>query len=263
LSAEFLETEREGIMHFRTIGSVFFGATALAASAAAQPAPAPGPTPPTVVTAGKLATVTDAPRYFKVTSITLAAGEKSNVSGPSGIFYQLSGSTSVSLGGETKTVNPGEGIYIQDGATAQLQAGTAGSSTFFHFFLARAADLDRRAETAPATVKELYRSAAPIPDLKMGAYDINLTRRTFPPQMRITPPHHRSGAALYYIFSGTGSITTGGATTAEGPGSFIYEPYSLVHQWANTGGEPVIYVTFNINPEGVAAVVPGAPEKSQ
>ena len=39
--------------------------------------------------------------------------------------------------------------------------------------LAPATDLDRSAETAPATVQELYRTAAPIPDLKPGGYAIS------------------------------------------------------------------------------------------
>jgi hypothetical protein len=75
---------------------------------------------------------------------------------------------------------------------------------------AKAADLDRAAETPPATVKELYRSVAPIPDLKPGRYDINLSRITFPAAMPSNAPHHRSGAALYYIVSGTGANTVDG-----------------------------------------------------
>ena len=43
----------------------------------------------------------------------------------------------------------------------------------------------------------------------------------------------------------------------------IYEPYGLMHQWGNPGDEPLTFLAFNINPEGVAAVLPGAPAKSQ
>jgi hypothetical protein len=43
----------------------------------------------------------------------------------------------------------------------------------------------------------------------------------------------------------------------------IYEPYALVHQWGNPGNEPLIFLAFNINPEGVAAVLPGGPAKNQ
>jgi hypothetical protein len=43
----------------------------------------------------------------------------------------------------------------------------------------------------------------------------------------------------------------------------IYEPYGLVHQWGNPGDAPLTFLTFNINPEGVPAVRPGAPEPGQ
>ena len=112
-------------------------------------------------------------------------------------------------------------------------------------------------------MRELYRTANPIPDLKPGGYDLNLTRVTFPAQMPVNSPHHRSGAALYYVISGTGANTVDGKTEARGPGSLIYEPYALVHQWGNPGNEPLIFLAFNINPEGVAAVLPSTPEKNQ
>jgi hypothetical protein len=36
-----------------------------------------------------------------------------------------------------------------------------------------------------------------------------------------------------------------------------------VHHWGNPGSEPLTFITFNINPEGVAAVLQGAPAKTQ
>jgi quercetin dioxygenase-like cupin family protein len=216
-----------------------------------------------VVAATKLPTVTDVPLHFKAVSVTLQPGEKSGVSAANGILYQIAGSTAVALDGEAKTLNAGEGLFIAGGKTAALTAGSGGPSTLLHFFLAPAADLSRPAETAPATVRELYRTAAPIPDLKPGGYDLNLTRVTFPAQMPSNPPHHRSGAALYFIVSGTGANTVDGKTETRGPGSLVYEPYALVHQWGNPGNEPLTFLAFNINPEGVAAVLPGAPAKNQ
>jgi mannose-6-phosphate isomerase-like protein (cupin superfamily) len=68
---------------------------------------------------------------------------------------------------------------------------------------------------------------------------------------------------LYFIISGTGANTVDGKTETRGPGSLIYEPHALVHQWGNPGDEPLIFLAFNINPEGVAAVLPGAPAKTQ
>ena len=250
-------------MQFRTTGLLLLGTMALPVSATAQTTPTPPAITRTVVAATKLPTVTDVPLHFKAASVTLQPGEKSGVSAANGILYQMSGSTEVALDGEAKMLNAGEGLFIAGGKTAALTAGSGGPSTFLHFFLAPAVDLDRPAETAPAAVRELYRTAAPIPDLKPGGYDLNLTRVTFPAQMPSNPPHHRSGAALYYIISGTGANTVDGTTAERAPGSLIYEPHALVHQWENPGSEPLTFLAFNINPEGVAAVLPGTPPKNQ
>ena len=192
-----------------------------------------------------------------------AERDTSSVSGAMGVLYQLSGSTEVSVDDQPRTLNTGEGLFIAAGKQATLKADTGAPSTFLHFFIAPVGDLDRPVEAAPATVRELYRTSAAIPDLKPGGYDLNLTRVSFPAQMPSNPPHHRSGAALYYIISGTGANTVDGKTEARGPGSLIYEPFGLVHQWGNPGSEPLTFLAFNINPDGVAAVLPGAPAKTQ
>jgi quercetin dioxygenase-like cupin family protein len=250
-------------MQFRTTGLLLLGAIALPAAGAAQTTPAPTAIIRTVVAAAKLPTVTDVPLHFKAVSITLQPDGKSDVSAANGILYQMSGSTEVALDREVKMLSAGEGLFIAGGKTAALTAGSGGPSTFLHFFLAPATDLGRPVETAPAVARELYRTANPIPDLQPGGYDLNLTRVTFPAQMPSNQPHHRSGAALYYIISGTGANTVDGKTEARGPGSLIYEPFALVHQWGNPGNEPLIFLAFNINPEDVAAVLPGAPAKNQ
>src|SRR6478672_5464597 len=248
-------------MQFRTTGLLLLGAMALPASAAAQTTPVAPAIARTVVAATKLPTVTDVPLHFKAVSVTLQPAEKSGVSPVNGILYQISGSTEVALDGEAKMLNAGEGLFIAGGKTAALTAGSGGPSTFLHFFLAPAADLGRPAETAPAVVRELYRTSSPIPDLTPGSYDLNLTRVTFPAEMPSNPPHHRSGAALYYIISGTGANTVNGKTDAKEPGSLIYEPFGLVHQWGNPSDTPLTFLAFNINPEGVAAVIPGTPTR--
>ena len=250
-------------MQFRTPGLLLLGAMALPASGTAQITPTPPAITRTVVAATKLPTVTDVPLHFKAVRTTLQPNEKLGISAANGILYQMSGSTEVSLGGEAKMLNAGEGLFIAGGKPAALTAGSGGPSTFLHFFLVPVEDLDRPAETAPAAMRELYRTETPIPDLKPGGYDLNLTRITFPAQMPSNPPHHRSGAALYYIISGTGANTVAAKTEAKGPGSLIYEPFGLVHQWGNPGNEPFTFLPFNINPEGVAAVLPGAAAKSQ
>jgi quercetin dioxygenase-like cupin family protein len=250
-------------MQFRITGLLLLGAIALPAAGIAQTTAAPPAITRTVVAATKLPDVTNVPLHFKAVSMTLQPGEKSGVSAGNGILYQMSGSTEVALDGAAKMLNAGEGLFIAGGKMAALTAGGAGPSTLLHFFLAPVGDLDRPVGTAAAAARELYRTANPIPDLQPGGYDLNLTRVTFPAQMPSNPPHHRSGAALYYIVSGTGANTVDGKTEARGPGSLVYEPQALVHQWGNPGNEPLIFLAFNINPEGVAAVLPGVPAKNQ
>ncbi len=250
-------------MRFWTIGLAWLGAMALAASGTAQTPPAPPAITRTLVAATKLPTVTEAPLHFKAVSVTLQPGEKTQVTAADGMLYQMSGTTEVSLGGQTKMLNGGEALFIAGGIPAALRTGGEGPSTLLQFFILPAAELDSPVESSPAAVKELYRTAVPIPDLQPGTYDLSLTRISFPARMPSNPPHHRSGAALYFILSGVGANTVNGKTQSWGPGSLIYEPYGLAHQWGNPGDEPLVFLAFNINPEGVAAVLPGAAAKKE
>ena len=250
-------------MRSMTIGGLLVCAAALAAPTAGQTPPAAPATARTVAASTKLPTVVDTPVYFKAVRVTIPSGASSSVTSSNGIVYQLSGSTEVSIGREVKTLGPGEGLFVASGNTALLKTVGGGPSIFLHFLLVPTADIDKPLEAPPAVVEELYRSEAPLPALKPGPHDLNLTRITFPPLMPSNPPHHRSGAALYYIISGTGANTVEGKVEDKTPGSLIYEPFGLVHQWGNPGAVPLTFLAFNINPEGVAAVLPGAPAKSR
>ena len=248
-------------MYFRTIGIILLGTAALAVPAAAQTTPTSPAITRTVVAATKLPTVVAVPLHFRTVSVTIQPGEATSFSGATGIIYQMSGSTEISLDGAVKAVSAGEGLYGPLGKQVSLKSGKGEPSRFLHFLLTAADDLNQPVEAPPAVVKEIYRTAAAIPDLKSGSYDLNLTGVTFPPQMPSNAPHHRSGAALYYVVSGTGANTVEGKTEPRGPGSVIYEPFGLVHQWGNPGDAPLTFLAFNINPDGVAAVVPGPPVK--
>ena len=156
-------------MRFRMTGIVLLSAVVFVAAAEAQTPPAPSAITRTVIAATKLPTVIDVPLYFRAVGVTLPTGEKSVTSATNGILYQISGSTEVSVGGKGKVLSAGDGLFIAGGNTAALKAGSTEPSTFLHFFLCPAADLDRPAETAPAVVRELYRTATSIPDLKPGS----------------------------------------------------------------------------------------------
>src|SRR5580704_244867 len=120
-------------MQFKTTGLLLLGALALPAAGAAQTTPAPPAITRTVVAATKLPTVTDVPLHFKAVSVTLQPDERSRVSAANGILYQMSGSTEVTLDGEAKMLNAGEGLFIAGGKTAALTAGSRAPSTFLHF----------------------------------------------------------------------------------------------------------------------------------
>jgi len=144
---------KESDMRSMTIGSFLVCAAVLAAPAAGQtPTPAPA-TARTVVASTKLPSIGDTPVHFKAVSVTIPSGASSSVSSTNGILYQLSGSTEVTIGGEVKTLSPGEGLFIASGSAAMLKAGNAGPSTFLHFLLAPTADLDRPLEAPPAVCR--------------------------------------------------------------------------------------------------------------
>jgi hypothetical protein len=154
-----------------------------------------------VVAGTKLPSLGDTPLYFRVVSVSIPPGQNISLPASNGILYQLSGSTEVSAG-ETKTITGGGGVLIASGTIASLTAGIGEQSALLYFLLAPKEALDQPVAGAPATVTELYRPTAPLPELKPGRYELNLTRVTFPPGMPSNPPHHRSGAALYYIVFG-------------------------------------------------------------
>ena len=244
-------------MRFAT-ATALLGVAGLTVVAAAQTPPAAPAIARTVVAGTKLTSLDNTPVYFRAVSVSIPPGQNISLPASNGILYQLSGSTEVSAG-EAKTITGGGGVLIASGTIASLTAGNGEQSALLYFLLAPKEALDQPVAGAPATVKELYRTTAPLPELKPGSYELNLTRVTFPPGMPSNPPHHRSGAALYYIVSGIGANTVAGKMADRGPASLIYEPFGLVHQWGNPGNEPLTFLAFNINPEGVPAVVPETP----
>jgi quercetin dioxygenase-like cupin family protein len=224
----------------------------------AQTAPAPSasrPTPVREVLASRgLSAVGDAPLHFRLLRVTLPPAQSTSYGGPHGFVCGLSGTLAITNHGEVATLRRGEAMFVEAATATALRAAEGEPVVFLHFLLVRADELNASVEGPPATVTELYRTAA-IPSLKPGPYEFSLTRVTFPPQFPINPPHRRSGAALYYIPSGTGAITAGGRTESRPAGSIQYEPNDFVHQWANPGNTPLVLLQANISPEGTPVVI--------
>lgn len=208
-----------------------------------------------VLASTRLSSVADAPRYFKLVRVHLPATQKVTYNGPVGFVLVLDGALEVTSGADQLSLAKSDAVLVAEGKSAIFKSASGKPAEFLHFVLLTAGELDAPMEGPPAVVKELHRTASPIPGLRPGPYEFTLVRVAFPPRFPPNPPHHRSGAALYYIFSGTGMFTSNGKTEPRPAGVAHYEPYDLVHQWANPGDEPLVLIQANINQEGVPAVM--------
>jgi quercetin dioxygenase-like cupin family protein len=208
-----------------------------------------------VLASAPLPTVLDAPRHYKLVSVNLPARQATTYNGPIGFVVVLDGVLDVLSGADHQVLAKGEALLVAAGRNATFKSGAGTPARFLHFVLPTVAELGAPMESRPAAVKELFRTAAPIPGLKPGPYEFTLVRVTFPPHFPPNPPHHRSGAALYYISAGTGMITFGGKTEPRPAGAIQYEPYDFVHHWANPGDKQMVMIQANISHEGVPAVM--------
>ena len=196
--------------------TLLIGAVTLATSADAQSTPPPAAITRTVIATTKLPTVTEVPLYFRAVSVTLPPSEKSSVSAANGILYQMSGSTEVAINDQATTLKPGDGTFIAAGSKVTLTAGSGVPSTFLHFILAPATDLDRPAETAAAG-RELYRTATAIPGLKAGGYDIESDADNVSAADAIQPAAPSIGGS--FVFHPLGDWVQHGGRKAGGEGT--------------------------------------------
>ena len=193
----------------------------LASTAGAQ---APGPpgaaatgTVRAVLASTPLPSVADAPRYFKLVRVHLPATQTATYNAPVGFVLVLEGALEVTSGADQRSVAKGDGAAVARGKSTTFKSAPGKPAEFLHFVLSTAGELDAPMASPPAVVKELYRTPSPIPGLKPGPYEFTLVRVAFPPRFPINPPHRRSGAALYYILSGTGMFTAEGKTSRDRP----------------------------------------------
>ena len=116
-------------MRMPITGILLLGSVALTTSASAQTPSAPSTITRTVIAATKLPTVTDAPLHFRAVAVTIPHGEKSSASLGNSILYQLSGSTEILVGAESRMLRAAEGMSIAAGRPAVLTAGNNEPST--------------------------------------------------------------------------------------------------------------------------------------
>jgi quercetin dioxygenase-like cupin family protein len=229
-------------------------ALAVSVPAYAQPTPAQKPVR-ILIANGKLDDVVNASLYMKLLQVQLGAGQSVVYSGANAMIYPTSGTLIVESESESKNLQDGEGAFLQAGKNLTLKAGGGRPTVFFEFLLITAAELNKPPHSKPAVVTELYQTTEPVKGLKPGPHEFTLTRVVAPPKLPAPPMHHRSGAALYYVLSGSGLLRTPDKAEPRARGAIQYEPSDFVHSWQNAGDTPLILLQANISAEGTPEII--------
>jgi mannose-6-phosphate isomerase-like protein (cupin superfamily) len=197
----------------------------------------------------------NAPLYFSVWYGIVRTDKTQEVSFGDGFYYQYFGKAKITIEKETVILQAGDGIFTPAGTRFTLRAdGTGELPTYMQFLLLPAPEA-RSTDQPTGTSVEVYRSPSPIPSLMQVRNQLSLSRVPVPPEAPCDPLHQRSGAALHYILSGAGAEFTETRATTRGPGSISYEPRGFAYQWSNPGSKPLIYLVFNVSPQGLPPVV--------
>ncbi len=207
-----------------------------------------------VMASERLASVTDTSQHFMVLRVDFAKGQAAVFSGPSGYAYVLSGQVAVTGGGAQRALAAGEAAFLRTGETATLRNSAAGSAALVHFLLVPGSALDRTPYAGAAKVTELYRTTERIPRLEAGPYEFSLTKVTSPAKVK-PPPHHRSGAAVYYVLSGSGTLHMESRSEPRKAGAVQYEPNGFVHTWENSSAASLVLLQANLSREGAPEII--------
>ena len=208
----------------------------------------------TELTSATIPSGREKPHLFKLLRVTLPAGQTIEYATGESLVFQVSGSQTVTVNDQVSTLHPSQGLRIETGMPAKFTSqGKEEPSVYLHFLLIPAPQADRTIEVEPATIAELYRTSDPITDLAANPQVFTLARLDFPPATAESAPHDRTGAALYYVLSGTGQFTSKETTEQKQAGSVVYEPSGVFHQWANPGDQPLEMIVASISSEGTPA----------
>jgi hypothetical protein len=183
-------------------GVVVAGFTTLAAPtqmSVAQQTPTVTPVR-TVLALTTLPSLVEAPLFFRLSKVELAAGKTTSYSGPVGFIYTLSGSVLGPTGAGRHSLRTGDALLLEAGYVHSLTAADSEPAVLLHYVLGRSSELDGAAPGEPATVTELYRTAEPISHVKPGPYEFSLTRYLPAAYGAKSPPLSiRSGALLRLV----------------------------------------------------------------
>jgi len=231
------------------------GLVALPAEAQAPRSPAAGRPVRVVTASGKLPSAVAAPLHFRLQRLTIPAGQSVTCAGPDMMLYALSGGLDANLDGEKRVLRGGSALFVAAGQRVTFAATPAGAAAALHFLLSPAAERDAVPCPSPASATELYRTPRPIPGLKPGPYEFIMTRVTVEKGVPRRPMHHRSGAALYYVVSGTWSLHHAAGVEPRTQGAVQFEPHDFVHTWENVGDTAGVLLQAHISPEGTPEII--------
>jgi mannose-6-phosphate isomerase-like protein (cupin superfamily) len=206
-----------------------------------------------VMASSKLQVAAGTPVHFRLLNVSIPAGKTAAFASADGFVFVASGKLELVVGTEKSALAEGEARYLAAGTPTTLRAIGPKPAVLLHYLLvAGNADLGK-AHTG-ATVTELYRAKEPAP-LTAGPHEFSLTRVTSPVGAPPPPMHHRSGAALYRVLSGTGTIHLQGKDESRDAGAVQYEPNGFIHTWENTGKGPLVLLQANISAEGAPEII--------
>lgn len=194
------------------------------------------------------------PLHFRLLSVVIPGGKSATFEGAHGLLFVTEGRIELAAAAEKAALAAGEARYLAASTQTSLRASGPKPAAVLHFLLAPAAAIDEQPYAGAATVTELYRGKDPVP-LSAGPHEFSLTRVSSPPTAPAPQMHQRSGAALYRVLSGTGTIHMQGREEPRAAGAVQYEPNGFIHTWENTGKIPLVLLQANISAEGVPEII--------
>ena len=207
-----------------------------------------------VMASSKLQVTADRPLHFRLLRVSIPAGKSATFAGPDGFIFVAGGRLEFASGTQKLALADGEATYLAAGSRATLRAPGPKPATLLHYLLAPASTAGEQPYAGAATVTELFRGRESAP-LSAGPHEFSLTRVTSPARAPAPPMHHRSGAALYRVLSGTAMIHMQGKDERRGAGAVQYEPSGFIHTWENTGKVPLVLLQANISAEGAPEII--------
>ena len=239
-------------MHLRLVLAALGLAAVTVIPAGAQDTPR-ADRPIRLVLASSKLPLDENPLHFRLVRVTIPAGQSIVYTGPQGMIYPTSGALSITIAGDRRALRDGEGAFLAGGRRATLGAGTT-AAAFLHYLLVTRGELEALFHSRPAAASDLHRTE-PIPGLKPGPHEFTLTRVTVNPKIAAPPMHHRSGAAIYFVVSGSWIMHTEDKPEPRTRGHVQFEPNTFIHTWENVGETPGALLQANVSPENVPEII--------